>query len=110
MKRLVSILFVVTLITGCNVFNNEQQVVFGEIENELLTIYNISKNDVYINILVTETVPYTFWASFSKESNRIAPGSSSSVPTKFLFSYEKGKEITVFFGPRWSQPEKMLSL
>ena len=87
----------ITLLMGCDIFDNEQNAVFGEIDNEELTVYNISGKDVYINILVTETVPFTFWAPFSKETNKIIPNSSLSIPTRYLLRYEKGKEVTIFF-------------
>lgn len=39
---------IITLLMGCDIFDNEQNAVFGEIDNEELTVYNISGKDVTI--------------------------------------------------------------
>jgi PBP1b-binding outer membrane lipoprotein LpoB len=99
MKKISACLFVLFLINGCSVFDNEQSgdAVEAIIKDEQLIIRNNQAIDVYYFAVDKASLPYIFWAPIVSDENKIQSDALTAISLSEIFSNNERGTIVVFY-------------
>ncbi|MCR9133140.1 MAG: hypothetical protein NXI08_11215 [bacterium] len=99
MKKLSACLFVLFLINGCSVFDNEQSgdAVEAIVKDEQLIIKNNQAFDVYYFAVDKASLPYIFWAPIVSDENKIQSDALTAISLSEIFSNNEHGTIVVFY-------------
>ncbi|RNC83033.1 MAG: hypothetical protein ED557_09945 [Balneola sp.] len=101
MKLIYSALIALFLLTGCSIFENDDDVNVSFTRNELL-VQNGTNSPVYIFAVDQSTAATIFWVPISSDENRVSANNSRSFDKESITGFEEGQPVIVYY---WFDPE-----